>query len=127
MRIDDSCPYCKNRKLLRGFNDLVTVHPELAAEWDFGRNGDLRPDGVRFNSIKQVWWRGGCGHEWQMSPRQRAAEGLGCPYCSGPVSYTHLDVYKRQSLLGSIDAGDVVVVASLGALGSTSALSLIHI
>ena len=76
-------PYCKNRKLLRGFNDLVTVHPELAAEWDFGRNGDLRPDGVRFNSTKQVWWRGGCGHEWQMSPRQRAAEGLGCPYCSG--------------------------------------------
>ena len=23
MRIDDSCPYCKNRKLLRGFNDLA--------------------------------------------------------------------------------------------------------
>ena len=83
MRVDDSCPYCKNRKLLRGFNDLATVHPELAAEWDFGRNGDLGPDGVRFNATKQVWWRGGCGHEWQMSPRQRAVEGLGCPYCSG--------------------------------------------
>lgn len=83
MRVDDSCPYCRNRKLLRGFNDLATAHPELAAEWDFGRNGDLRPDGVRFNSTKQVWWRGGCGHEWQMSPRQRAAEGLGCPNCSG--------------------------------------------
>ena len=83
MRVDDSCPYCKNRKLLRGFNDLATTHPELLAEWDWGLNGDLRPDGVRLNSTKQVWWRGGCGHEWQMSPRQRAAEGLGCPYCSG--------------------------------------------
>ena len=49
----------------------------------FRAQRDLRPDGVRFNSTKQVWWRGGCGHEWQMSPRQRAAEGLGCPYCSG--------------------------------------------
>ena len=83
MRVDDSCPYCKNRKLLRGFNDLAAAHPELAAEWDFGRNGDLGPDGVRFNATKQVWWRGGCGHEWRMSPRQRAVEGLGCPYCSG--------------------------------------------
>ena len=83
MRVDGSCPYCKNRKLLRGFNDLATTHPELVAEWDFERNGDLRPDGMRFNATKQVWWRGGCGHEWQMSPRQWAAEGLGCPYCSG--------------------------------------------
>lgn len=83
MRVDDSCPYCKNRKLLRGFNDLATTHPELVAEWDFERNGDLGPDGVKFNATKQVWWRGSCGHEWRMSPRQRAAEGLGCPYCSG--------------------------------------------
>lgn len=83
IRIDDSCPYCKNRKLLRGFNDLATTHPELVAEWDFERNGDLGPDGVRFNATKQVWWRGSCGHEWRMSPRQWAVEGLGCPYCSG--------------------------------------------
>ena len=82
-RVDDSCPYCKNRKLLRGFNDLATAHPGLVAEWDFERNGDLGPDGVRVNATKQVWWRGGYGHEWRMSPRQRAAEGLGCPYCSG--------------------------------------------
>ena len=56
MRVDDSCPYCKNRKLLCGFNDLATTHPELVAEWDWERNGDLGPDGVRFNATKQVWW-----------------------------------------------------------------------
>ena len=27
MRIDDSCPYCKNRKLLRGFDDLAASIP----------------------------------------------------------------------------------------------------
>lgn len=32
IRIDDSCPYRKNRKLLRGYNDLATTHPELVAE-----------------------------------------------------------------------------------------------
>ncbi len=57
MRIDDM-PILQEPQALRGFNDLATAHPELAAEWDFGRNGDLRPDGVRFNSTKQVWWRG---------------------------------------------------------------------
>lgn len=72
MRVDDSCPYCKNRKLLRGFNDLATAYPGLAAEWDFGRNGDLGPDGVRFNATKQVWWRGA------------AAMNGGCRRASGP-------------------------------------------
>lgn len=42
-RVDDSCPYCKDRKLLRGYNDLATAYPELVAEWDFERNGDLGP------------------------------------------------------------------------------------
>ena len=82
MRIDDSCPYCKNRKLLRGFNDLATAHPELAAEWDFGRNGDLRPDGVVSGSARRVWWRCGHGHAWQISAYNRTGGAdRGCPYC----------------------------------------------
>ena len=52
IRIDDSCSFCTNRKLPRGFNDLATAHPELVAEWDFERNGDLKPDDVRFNATK---------------------------------------------------------------------------
>jgi len=71
MRVDDSCPYCKNRKLLRGFNDLATTHPELVAEWDFERNGDLGPDGIVFGSARKVWWRCGYGHAWQISAYNR--------------------------------------------------------
>jgi hypothetical protein len=30
-------------------------------------------------SVLPVWWRcGGCGHEWQVSPRNR----MGCPWCA---------------------------------------------
>lgn len=82
-RVDDSCPYCANRKLLRGFNDLTAKSPNLAEEWDFGRNGGLGPSDVRFNSSKKVWWRGACGHSWDTTVSARTVGGCGCPYCSG--------------------------------------------
>ena len=82
MRVDDSCPYCKNRKLLRGFNDLATTYPELVAEWDRDRNGDLRPDGIVSGSARRVWWRCGRGHAWQTSAYNRTGgTDRGCPYC----------------------------------------------
>lgn len=34
------CPYCSGIKLLKGFNDLATLHPHLVAEWA-GQNGVL--------------------------------------------------------------------------------------
>ena len=86
MHVDDSCPYCKNRKLLRGFNDLATAYPELAAEWDFERNGDLRPTDVIASSSKRVWWKCKEGHERSGLIANRARKGKadpGCPYCSG--------------------------------------------
>ena len=85
-RVDDSCPYCKNRKLLRGFNDLATAYSELVAEWDFERNGDLKPTDVIANSNKRVWWKCEEGHEWSGLIANGARKGKadpGCPYCSG--------------------------------------------
>lgn len=81
-RVDDSCPYCKDRKLLRGYNDLATAYPELVAEWDFERNGDLGPDGIVSGSARRVWWRCGRGHAWQISAYNRTGGAdRGCPYC----------------------------------------------
>lgn len=80
-RVDDSCPFCANRKLLAGFNDLETRCPDAATEWDRVRNGGLTPSQVRFNESRKVWWTGSCGHSWEASPADRAA-GMGCPYCS---------------------------------------------
>ena len=82
-RVDDSCPYCSNRKLLRGFNDLATTHPVLAAEWHPERNGGIGPGDVRPNAARRVWWLGGCGHAWEAPVASRAVDGCGCPYCSG--------------------------------------------
>lgn len=75
------CPYCSGIKLLRGFNDLATLHPDLAEEWSI-RNGELPPDGVNGKSPKNVWWRcKTCGNEYKAVIKSRV-HGLPCPVCT---------------------------------------------
>lgn len=39
-----NCPYCRNFKLLKGFNDLASKRPDLAKQWDMEkkRKGPFR-------------------------------------------------------------------------------------
>ena len=75
------CPYCAGRKALSGFNDLQTINPNLAKEWNYSRNGDLKLEDFTVNSGKKVWWKCYKGHEWQATVANRNHE-RGCPYCS---------------------------------------------
>lgn len=75
-----NCPYCSNIKVLSGFNDLATVHPEIAQEWHYEKNGDLKPNQVKYSANIKVWWRCAQGHEWQAYVFNRS-KGHGCPYC----------------------------------------------
>ncbi len=72
------CPVCGHNKVLVGFNDLITTHPELAAQadgWD--------PATLSSGSNKKVGWRCGLGHTWKSVIFSRALDGIGCPICSG--------------------------------------------
>ena len=75
------CPYCNNLKPLAGYNDLETVNPHLAKEWNYEKNGTLKPSNVLPGSHKKVWWKCSNGHEWEKSIGDRNS-GLNCPYCS---------------------------------------------
>ena len=33
-----NCPYCANKQVLIGYNDLQSQHPDLMAEWDYAEN-----------------------------------------------------------------------------------------
>lgn len=78
------CPYCTTRATLKGFNDLVTLRPDLVAEWNYEKNGDLKPEDFRPFARKKVWWRCKNGHEWQASLNGRS-RGYGCRICSNKV------------------------------------------
>lgn len=77
------CPYCNNRKVLEGYNDLETLFPDIAAQWHPDRNGDLLPSAVLAGSNKSVWWKcPTCGHEWssRIVNRTRYRDAI-CPSC----------------------------------------------
>ena len=74
-----NCPICSNQKVLPGFNDLLTTNPELTKEWDFDKNGNLKPDMFTAGSGKKVWWKCSiCGNSWQTAIRER--KRCGCPH-----------------------------------------------
>ena len=75
------CPYCSNQKVLPGYNDLSSKNPLLAREWNYERNGLLKPDDVTQGSSKKVWWKCVRGHEWEDSINHRSS-GRGCPVCN---------------------------------------------
>ena len=74
------CPTCANRRIIKGYNDLKTINPKLAKEWNFKKNKGLRPTQVSSCSNKRVWWKCSDGHEWVASVNDRN-RGNGCPYC----------------------------------------------
>lgn len=78
------CPYCANKKIIIGFNDLATTNPELLEEWDYEKNDKLgiKPENVVLNSTKMIHWKCKNGHEWTTTLNNRA-RGSNCPYCSG--------------------------------------------
>lgn len=83
-KADPGCPYCSGCKVLAGYNDLAITHPGIAAMWHPRMNKRLKPTGVQAVSRKPAWWRGECGHVYQMAVRDRVRARPGyCPYCSG--------------------------------------------
>lgn len=74
------CPVCSNRKLLIGYNDLATTHPEITKQWHSTKNGTLNPTDVFAGSSQKVWWECEEGHEWESRISNRT-NGTGCPHC----------------------------------------------
>ena len=70
------CPYCANKKLLIGFNDLATRYPDIAAEadgWDTTT--------VITGHSKRAW-KCAKGHRWIAEILSRTSTGTGCPSCA---------------------------------------------
>ena len=76
-----NCPICSNQRLLSGYNDLKTTHPDIAMEWDYDKN-EINPDKVFSGSHKKVWWKCKKGHTYLSSIASRTGLNTGCPYCA---------------------------------------------
>lgn len=74
------CPYCEHRAVLKGYNDLETLFPEVAKTWS--PDNIMKPSEVSSSSNREVMWVCENGHEWKARIADRT-EGHGCPYCTG--------------------------------------------
>ena len=77
----DGCPYCSNRKILVGNNDLATTHPEIAQEWHPNLNGTLTASDIVAGAGKKIWWQCARKHEWQTRVVKRKIGRGNCPEC----------------------------------------------
>ena len=81
---ESDCPYCTNRKVLPGFNDLETKEPVIASQWHPTLNGSLTPQQVTPGSSRRVWWLCENGHAWRAVVSSRTGkQRCGCPICAG--------------------------------------------
>lgn len=70
------CPICAGKKVLAGFNDLLSQRPDIAKEacgWD--------PSTVTQKSGLVRDWQCTKGHRWKTNVAARS-NGIGCPICS---------------------------------------------
>lgn len=79
---DTACPVCDGKRVRPGVNDLATLAPDFAAEWDAGRNPNLEPTLIHPGYKADVWWRPACGHSFPRSPSARQQDPR-CPVCVG--------------------------------------------
>lgn len=109
--LNRNCPYCSNQKVLYGYNDVETLHPEIAQEWNYEKNFPLTPRQYITGSNKVVWWKCSKGHEWKTSIASRirgatlrgVIKGTQCPYCSNQkiqvgfndLATTHPEIAKK--------------------------------
>lgn len=69
---------------------LAVTHPEIAAQWNHIRNGNLKPEDVTADSKRKVWWifpytnpytGKHFDFEWEATVASRIKDP-GCPYLS---------------------------------------------
>lgn len=78
------CPYCSNRRILVGYNDLATTQPELVKYWN---DPGVEPTQVTAGSKKSVLWECDYGHEY-LSPIRKQVAKRSCTVCSGHTVIT---------------------------------------
>ena len=77
------CQVCLNRVRVESINDLATLHPRLAGEFDPALNGghslgEFTPK----STFEATWTCTARGHQWQARIKNRLrVHGSGCPHC----------------------------------------------
>lgn len=98
-RKKNECPFCKNKRVLVGYNDLATTHPEISVQWHPTKNSPLLPTDISYGSSKKIWWICNKWHEWQVAANQRVSYSTECPDCAVRIFVSRAENEIAQTLL----------------------------
>ena len=84
------CLECTNKNnglthvktIIENRGSLLENYPNIVKEWNYKKNGNLKPVDVSANSGKKVWWVCEKGHEWEAKISNRINNDRSCPYCT---------------------------------------------
>lgn len=75
-----TCPYCSNRRILPGFNDVASIFPDLVQ--DYASDNEKTLEELSPGSKQVVnWVCHHCSHAWSTEVKNRTSKGSGCPSC----------------------------------------------
>lgn len=105
------CPYCSGQKVLKGFNDLATIAPELMLDWDFEANTVWPDEVIGTGGRKNFKFKCSnpeCGQSWEAPINHLHRSGIPCPYCRKNLSYVVSGLKRRVLEEGASDELDKV-------------------
>lgn len=95
------------KKLPKPGQGLPVLFPQVASEWDYDKNGELKPEHfTAYSNVKVYWKCPDCKRSWKTAIYQRT-RGTRCPYCFGRIlipgenslSTTHPDIAQEWDSL----------------------------
>lgn len=93
------CPVCANRKVLKGYNDLLTFNPQICKEWDYKLNKKGPECYTKNSNVKVNWICPKCSGKYAMSINERTGKHKeGCPYCASKKYFEDSMIYKHYTL-----------------------------
>lgn len=84
---ENNCPYCSGYKIQEGYNDFKTWCENndrsfLLEQWHPTKNDKITPGTIAAKNNKKIWWKCGCGYEWDARISNRTILNRGCPRCA---------------------------------------------
>lgn len=81
------CPICNGRVVLPGFNDLETVAPDIARQWDGDASRGYTPKTISYGSSKKLGFIcPDCNRQYEMKICNRTIRGHNCSHCHADAS-----------------------------------------
>jgi hypothetical protein len=102
--LQEGCRECVHRlKHVTSTYNLAYCYPAVADQWNYEKNGYLKPEELAPYSNIKVWWKDDtCGHEWEAIISTRTIQKAACRKCAYrdierdlPYKYTFAQKYPH--------------------------------